>query len=30
MGITKADNPFRTLKTAISKNVLVKVKDGYE
>lgn len=30
MGITKVDNPFRTLKTAISKNVLVKVKDGYE
>ncbi len=30
MGVTKVDNPFRTLKTAINKNVLVKVKDGYE
>ncbi|MEM0453525.1 MAG: LSM domain-containing protein [Sulfolobales archaeon] len=30
MGTTKIDNPFRALKTAINKNVLVKVKDGYE
>lgn len=30
MGVTKIDNPFRMLKTAINKNVLVKVKDSYE
>ncbi len=30
MGIAKVDNPFKTLKTAINKSVLVKVKDGYE
>jgi small nuclear ribonucleoprotein len=30
MGVPKVENPFKTLKMAMNKNVLVKVKDGYE
>jgi small nuclear ribonucleoprotein len=30
MSASKVENPFKTLKMAMNKNVLVKVKDGYE
>lgn len=30
MGVTKVESPLRTLRMAMNRNVLVKVKDGYE
>ncbi len=30
MGIAKVESPLRALRMAMNKNVLVKVKDGYE